>query len=236
MICWAVGICGITDLKREKNSVQTSNSLLFEARDNLVGDHLRLREAHLLDAAQFDDLDDLLAVDAAQLIGALAADAEDLDLFALVHQRIRPLARQPHDRRIERAAQAALGGADHQQMNLVGAGAGEQARRRVAAGDAGGDVAEHAVHALGERARGFRRHLRAAQLGRRDHLHGLGDLLRRLGGGDANAHVLEGGHFFSVALLRCLVPASSCATPPGRLRDSRNKPGWTHKHHVNVLA
>jgi hypothetical protein len=25
-------------------------------------------------------------------------------------------------------------------------------------------------------------------------LHGLGDLLRRLGSGDANAHVLEAGH------------------------------------------
>jgi hypothetical protein len=29
-------------------------------------------------------------------------------------------------------------------------------------------------------------------------LHGLGDLLRRLGGGDANAHVLKAGHVVRV--------------------------------------
>jgi hypothetical protein len=34
-----------------------------------------LIEAHLLDAAQLDGLDDLLAVDPAQLIKPLAADA-----------------------------------------------------------------------------------------------------------------------------------------------------------------
>jgi hypothetical protein len=54
-----------------------------------------------------------------------------------------------------------------------------------------GDVAEHRVHALGIGPRGFGGGLRAAQLRRRDHLHGLGDLLRRLGGGDADPHVFE---------------------------------------------
>jgi Zn-dependent M28 family amino/carboxypeptidase len=63
--------------------------------------------------AQLDVLDDLLLEGAAQLLVALAADAEELDLFALVHQRQRALARQPHDRRVEGAAQAALAGADH---------------------------------------------------------------------------------------------------------------------------
>ena len=56
---------------------------------------------------------------AAQLLESLATDAEELDLFALVHQRQRPFACQPHDRRIERAGQAALAGADQQQMHLI---------------------------------------------------------------------------------------------------------------------
>ena len=82
------------------------------------------------------------------------------------------------------------------------AGAGEQPRGARIAADRCRDVAEHLFHALGVRPRGLGRHLRAPQLGRRDHLHGLGDLLRRLGRGEANAHVLEGGHFFSIAFSR----------------------------------
>ena len=61
------------------------------------------------------------------------------------------------------------------------------------AGDRRGDIAQHLVHALGIGPRRLRRGLRAAQLRGRDHLHGLGDLLRRLGGGDAVAQVLEAG-------------------------------------------
>jgi len=72
---------------------------------------------------QFDHLDDLLAVLAAELVVALAADAEDFHLLALVHQGDGLLSRQPDDRGVERAAQAALGGADHQQMDIVAAGA-----------------------------------------------------------------------------------------------------------------
>jgi hypothetical protein len=155
-------------------------------------------------AAQLDRLDDLPRELAAQLVEALAADAEDLDLLTLADQRVGVLAREPHDRGIERPAQAALGGADYQQMHAVAAGAGEQPGRGIAAFDRRGDRAEHLAHALGVRARGFGRRLGAAQLARRDHLHGLGDLLRRLGGGDAHAHVLEGGHS-SVALGHSLV-------------------------------
>src|ERR1019366_6862508 len=85
-----------------------------EQGDDLLGDHLGLLEADLLDTAQLDGLDDLLAINPAQLVLALAADAEDLDVLALALQRIRLLAREPHNRRIERTAQAALGGTDHQ--------------------------------------------------------------------------------------------------------------------------
>ena len=66
---------------------------------------------------------------AAKLLGALAPDAENLDFLALGKQRIGALARQPHDGRIERPAQAAFAGAHQQQMRLVVAGAGEQPRR-----------------------------------------------------------------------------------------------------------
>src|ERR1700704_5036739 len=167
----------------------------LEQRDDLVRDRLGIREAERAHRAQLDGLDDLLLVDAFELVVALAADAQDLDLLALAGQRDDALAREPHDRRIERAAQAALGGAHHQEMDVGSAGAGEQAGRRIAAGDGGRDVAQHLVHALRIGTRDLGGRLRAAQLGSRDHLHGLGDLLRRLGGGAAHPHVFEAGHF-----------------------------------------
>ena len=115
----------------------------------------------------------------------------DLEGLAGRRQRIDPLAREPHDRRVERAAETALGGADDQQMDLILAGAGQKLRPRVDVGDRRGDVAEHLLHALGIGPRGFGRSLGAAQLRRRDHLHGLGDLLRRLGRGEADTHALR---------------------------------------------
>ena len=129
-----------------------------------------------------------------ELVVALAADAEDLDLLAVGDQRVGVLAGEPHDRGVERAAQAALGGADEQEMD-----AGRRRCRRAAAArrgcrDRGGDVAEHLLHALGIGTRRLGRRLGTAQLRRRDHLHRLGDLLRRLGRGDAVAQVLEAGH------------------------------------------
>jgi len=51
MTCSAVGICAITDLKREKEHGRDVEFVVVEARDDLVGDHLCLGEAHLLDAA-----------------------------------------------------------------------------------------------------------------------------------------------------------------------------------------
>jgi hypothetical protein len=47
--------------------------------------------------------------------------------------------------------------------------------------DAGvAEIGQHRLHALGIGTRRLGLRLRAAQLGSRDHLHGLGDLLRRL--------------------------------------------------------
>ena len=48
---------------------------------------------------------------AAQLVIALLADAENLDRLALGLQRVRLLTREPHDRRVEGAAQPALAAA-----------------------------------------------------------------------------------------------------------------------------
>src|SRR6266581_1093924 len=54
----------------------------LEARDDLPGDILGVDEAELAYCAQIDMFDDLLLEQAAELLVALAADAEELDLFA----------------------------------------------------------------------------------------------------------------------------------------------------------
>ena len=68
-------------------------------------------------------LDNLLLVLPPQLLVALAADTEELDLLALGAKRRGAFAGKPHDGGIERPAQAALGGADQKQMHFVVAGA-----------------------------------------------------------------------------------------------------------------
>src|SRR5580692_4478429 len=118
----------------------------LEAGDDLVGDVLGVAEAELADRAQVEMLDDLLLEAAAQLLKSLAADAEELDLLALAHQRQRPLAGQPHDRRIECTAQATFAGADQQQVHLVIAGSGEQRRRPGRARGGSGDIRNHRIH------------------------------------------------------------------------------------------
>src|SRR5262249_36942561 len=122
------------------------------------------------------------------------AHAEELDLLAFRYERIRSLARKAHDRRVERSAQAALGGAYQQKMRPFLTSSGQKWRRCAEGADPGSDITQHLYHLMGIGARGLGRSLGAPQLRCRDHLHGLGDLLRRLGGGDAHAHVLETGH------------------------------------------
>src|SRR5262249_26055367 len=95
---------------REEQGADVERALLVEPHD-LVADPFGILEGERADRAQLDVLDDLPLVEAAQLLIALAADAEELDLLALGRQRVGALAREPHDRRVERAAQAALGGA-----------------------------------------------------------------------------------------------------------------------------
>src|SRR5258708_33621961 len=69
-------------------------------------------------------------------------------------------------------------------------------------------MAEHSIHSLRIGPRRLGGDLRSAQLRGRHHLHGLGDLLRRLGGGDAIAQVLQAGHgLWSGSVTPGLVPA-----------------------------
>ena len=91
---------------------------------------------------------------------------------------------------VERTRQTTLGGDDHQHVDLILAGAGEQGRGALTT-RARGEAGDHALDPLGVRATSHRRFLRAAQLGGGDHLHRLGDLLRRLDRADADLEGLE---------------------------------------------
>src|SRR6202011_3467563 len=103
----------------------------LEPPDDLLRDVARVVELDEAHRAQLDRLDDLFLEQAPQLVETLAPDAEELDLLAFVHQRKGALAGEPYDRGVERAAQAAVAGADDEQMRLVAAGAGEEFRCRL---------------------------------------------------------------------------------------------------------
>src|SRR5262249_44919452 len=115
-----------------------------------------------------------------ELLIAFAADTEKLHLFALVHLRKRMFARQANDGRVEWTAKAALTGADQQEMYLIPPRASEERRRAGGTRCRGGNVGDHGFHLVGIWPRCLSRALRAAQLGSSHHLHGFGDLLRRL--------------------------------------------------------
>jgi len=76
-------------------------------------------------------------------------------------------------------------------MHLIVAGTGQQHRRPGRAGGGARNIGNDRVHFFRIRARGFSGVLGAAQLRGCDHLHGFGDLLRRLGGGNADPHVFQ---------------------------------------------
>ena len=112
--------------------MQTSNSPASKSAYDAPADRVGIIEGDLgAYTAQIDMLDDLAVELPAQLVVTFLADAEKFDGFALAHhQRQRVVARQPHDRGVERAAKAALARADDKQMGVVTAGAAEQRRRR----------------------------------------------------------------------------------------------------------
>src|SRR5262249_56534721 len=108
-------------------------------------------------------LDNLFLVSTAKLLVAFAADTKELDLLAFGRKCICPLARKTHDRRVERTAQATLGGAYQQEMHPVAAGSGQQSRRRAEIADRGGDIAKHLRHLPGVGTRGLGHDLRTPQ-------------------------------------------------------------------------
>ena len=104
-------------------------------------------------------------------------------------KRIGPFAREAHDGGVEGAAQPALARADQKQMNLVRAGA-DQKTRALTVGRGSGQIRQHRFDLLGIGPRRFYGALRPPQLRDRDHLHRLGDFLRRLDRGDPVPEVL----------------------------------------------
>jgi len=81
MSCCAVGIWAITDLKREKNRVQTSKAPAFEQLGDLVGDLLGgARSA--APAPELDDVDDLFLVQ--RLADRTLAATHRIHLLALL--------------------------------------------------------------------------------------------------------------------------------------------------------
>src|SRR6056297_2083478 len=169
-----------------------------ETAEHILGDLGGVRVAHALDVGQVDMADERLAPVAAKLFAALLADGEDLHRLALGRELVRPDARDLHDRRVESAAKAALGGHHHEKMRLVVPGAREKLRRAFRPADRLSEAGDHRIEPLRVGTRRLGGLLRAAQFRRGDHLHRLGDLPGRLDRVDPVLEVLEAWH---VALL-----------------------------------
>src|SRR5690606_14981323 len=92
------------------------------------GDRLGRVQAHRLVLAQFEGLDDLVAEQAGQLVARLAADGHDLDRLAVGDQAVDVVPRGADDVGREPARQTLVGRGDDDQVLLVGAGSGHQAR------------------------------------------------------------------------------------------------------------
>src|ERR1700722_1133158 len=151
----------------------------IEQRNHLFGDRLGGCVGDRAHGAQVDQLQDLPLMRPAKLIIAFLADAKNLDCLALPCERISLLAREAHDGGVERAAQPALASAYEQEMRLVRAAA-DQKLRTLTVGRSPGQIRQHRFDLLRIGPRRFDRALRATQLRHRDHLHCLGDFLRRL--------------------------------------------------------
>ena len=124
-----------------------------------------------------------------EVVGAFAADGQNLDRLAVGDQPLCVGTCELRDVRVEAAAKTALCRHDDQKLNLILAGTDEQGRCARLVGDLRSEAAEHRRHPLGVGPRGLCRFLCTAELRRGDHLHRLRNLPRRLHRGDAVAHV-----------------------------------------------
>src|SRR4051812_20690340 len=86
----------------------------------------RVGERQARPAELGDGVDDQRSEVAAELVTALAADAQDLDRLALGQQRADQTARLANDGAVEGAAQAAIRGGDDHELDPVRAGARQQ--------------------------------------------------------------------------------------------------------------
>ena len=129
-----------------------------------------------------------------QLVTALAADAENLDRLAFAFECLDVLARATDNIRVERTAEAAVGGRHDHEMYVVFSCADQKGRSPGILLQPARQTRNHCAHFFRVGARGFRRLLRAAQVGRGDHLHRLGDFPDRLHACDPVAVGFEAGH------------------------------------------
>ncbi len=169
---------------------------LQEAGDDPAGDELRLLEVQpVVDA---HEVVRHLAAAAREVLATLAAEGDERDVRAgrllLAPRALAGLV----DVRVERAAETAVRREDHVERAGLRAHREQRMDRLVLRFGGGGHGARHRLEHLA-RLHGVRAHrddalLRSRQLGARHHLHGAGDLLRRLRADDALADPLEGGH------------------------------------------
>src|SRR5690606_36064460 len=145
---------------------------------------------------------------------------ENLDRLPFLLQALDVLPGQSGDVGVEATAKAALGRHNNEQMGLVATRADEERGKAFAAGNPPVEVGQNAVHALSIGACCGRCILRPAQLSRGDHLHGLGDLTRRLNRRDPISQVLQAGHrAVSSFLVSRLWNSGSKASGNSRPRD-----------------
>mgnify|MGYP003136138577 CR=1 FL=1 len=89
------------------------------------------------------------------------------------------LASHTGNRGVEATGQSALASCDHQKMHVFPARTRKQDRRVGTPFIGSAKTGQNLFHTLGVWTCGFGSILGAAEFGRRDHLHGLGDLLGR---------------------------------------------------------
>src|SRR5262245_49438048 len=154
-----------------------------------------------------------IAVAPPKVLRSLASDENEPDLSGPGRQELLGAAQEI---RVVAATEAAIARHDHEEGAVLRPRRGQE-RMRVRL-----DAAHEMLHHDLELVRiGTSRHgglLSASQLRRRDHLHGLGDLLRILDGGDPLPDRLEARHYLPNPFLKSSIAA--------RTRASRSSSSW----------
>ena len=152
-----------------------------------VGHLARLVVARL--AAEVVVLGDHVVTTLAEILACLAAYCDHLHDNTGGDVGVDGLMGRAHHVHVVGAAQSLVRGAHHVQTRGDLAGLEQRVIRRPGSRQ----TLQQGLQLGGVGTRGHQPVLRAAQLGRRDHLHGLGDLLRRLDGTDPLVDDLDAG-------------------------------------------